>query len=170
MKLFCCSILLSVIFLAAACGDAREKSTDTVSGSPAYELIRKLNWLSGSWSGRSPDGIFGEGWELVNDSVYHGKGYFIVGKDTVSSESLRLVQEGTQLFYEPTVKNQNGGKAVRFEMTSLSENTVVFENPSHDFPQKINYTLVNPDSLVAEISGEIEGKHRSEVFAMARKK
>ncbi|HOZ87196.1 MAG TPA: DUF6265 family protein [Bacteroidia bacterium] len=170
MKLFSCSILLSLIFLAAACGDTRERTNDAVSGSHTYDVLRKLNWLSGSWSGKSPDGIFGEAWEQANDSVYHGKGFFIVGKDTVSSESLRLVQEGTQLFYEPTVKNQNGGKAVRFEMTSLTENAVVFENPSHDFPQKINYTLVNPDSLVAEISGEVEGKHRSEVFAMARTK
>lgn len=137
---------------------------------PVYQEMKKVEWLIGSWRGTSPEGVFGEQWEVTNDSTYSGSGYFVYGKDTVSLETLRLVQEGNKLFYEPTVKKQNDGKAVRFEMTTVMDHSILFENPAHDFPQKISYTLINKDSVVAEISGQQKGKHRSELFPMSRVK
>lgn len=163
-------IVVLGIVMFTSCENAQKKETHSDANAPEYNLLRKLSWLPGTWAGTSPEGVFGESWQEGNDSLYNGKGFFVVGKDTVSSESLRLLQEGSKLFYEPTVKNQNDGKAVRFEMTELTDNTCVFENAAHDFPQKISYTLVTPDSLVAEISGLVEGKARSEVFPMARRK
>lgn len=135
-----------------------------------YAQIKKIGWLVGSWRGTSPEGVFGETWQMRNDSILSGKGYFVVGKDTVSMEALRLVQEGNKLYYEPTVNNQNNGKAVRFELTSMSDTTMIFENAAHDFPQKICYRLINADSLVAEISGQSNGEARSELFPLSRMK
>ena len=45
----------------------------------------------------------------------------------------------------------------------------MFENPGHDFPKKISYTKITNDSLVAEISGQQQGKPASEKFAMKKK-
>jgi hypothetical protein len=54
-------------------------------------------------------------------------------------------------------------------MTSDSENTFVFENPKHNYPQKIVYKKVNENSLVATISGMQQGKQSTESYPMKRK-
>lgn len=73
-------------------------------------------------------------------------------------ENIRLVQEHDDLFYIPTVKNQNDGLRVRFSTKTISETQLVFENPQHDFPQIISYTTITADFLVAEISGTKNGE------------
>jgi hypothetical protein len=55
--------------------------------------------------------------------------------------------------YSVTAGKQNNGQAVLFTATKNTATELVFENPEHDFPKKITYTLVTPDSLYAEISG-----------------
>ena len=80
------------------------------------------------------------------------------------------LQEQNNLFYIPNVNNQNGGLPVRFATKTVSDMELVFENPQHDFPQIISYTKINADSLVAEISGTINGKERKQTFPMKRVK
>lgn len=40
-----------------------------------------------------------------------------------------------------------------FRATTTSSREVVFENPQHDFPKRIGYRLVSPDSLDAWVDG-----------------
>jgi hypothetical protein len=68
------------------------------------------------------------------------------------------------------VKDQNAGLPVAFTLTQASENRLVFENPAHDFPQKITYTRITGDSLLAEISGTINSEEKSQQFPMTRVK
>ena len=79
-----------------------------------------------------------------------------------------IEERNGEVYYVPTVKTQNAGKAVEFKMTYSTDKEWVFENPQHDFPQKITYTMITGDSLVAEISGTIEGQLRSEKFPMKK--
>lgn len=132
--------------------------------------LPKANWLLGDWENQTKEGLMIETWEQQNDSTFFGYSYFLIGKDTVSTEKISLVQEGEELFYIPTVGNQNEGKPIRFKKTLATAQQLVFENPAHDFPQKITYTQINKDSLVAEISGLMEGQQRSQAFPMGRKK
>jgi hypothetical protein len=74
------------------------------------------------------------------------------------------------LSYSATVKGQNSDKPVTFKLTNSTEKQLVFENPKHDYPKKIIYTQINEDSLVAEISGILEGKATSEKFSMKKTK
>lgn len=153
----------------ASCGNSSEQ-TEAKEEKPAYEHLAKVEWLLGRWQNTSEEGTVSESWSKADDSTFRGSGLFMMGTDTLSKEELRLEQRGEELFYVPTVKNQNEGKAVRFKMTSLTEKTVVFENPEHDFPQKITYARVTNDSLQAEISGKLNGKPNSQSFSMSRAK
>lgn len=81
-----------------------------------------------------------------------------------------LQQIGEQLSYKANVRGQNDDKPVAFLLTETKENQLVFENPTHDYPQKISYTQVSKDSLVAEISGIQSGKPSSEKYIMLRTK
>jgi hypothetical protein len=132
--------------------------------------IDRAAWLLGTWSGGRPGKELVEIWEKQDDSTYLGRGCMVKGRDTVVQESVSLQERNGQLYYIPTVAGQNDGRAVRFTLTAISDRHMVFENPAHDFPQKITYTLIHPDSLLAEISGKIQGEIKSRGYPMRRVK
>jgi sarcosine oxidase delta subunit len=157
--------LWAMLLFIGAC-NAPEKAP--LPQAAADAVITKANWIIGKWKNSSPQGVATEIWEKQNDSTFAGKSYFVAGKDTVSSETLVLKQTGNTLQYIPQVKNQNDGKAIVFNMTTANDSLLVFENPAHDFPQKISYTKITRDSLVAEISGNNKGKPEAQQFPMKR--
>lgn len=148
--------------LSVSCGGNGEKT-----GRNLVDALSQLKWLEGHWQNATPEGTYSETWTTENGHLT-GKSYFVNGTDTFSQEGLMLEQRGDEVYYVPTVKDQNNGKPVDFKLTGSQNNQWIFENPEHDFPQKISYTLVREDSLVAEISGLVKGEMRSEMFPMKR--
>ncbi|MCI9846914.1 DUF6265 family protein [Flavobacterium pectinovorum] len=133
------------------------------------DKIKKADWLIGNWENISPDGVLTENWEKVNDSTFSAASYFIKGKDTIHSENIVLAQLGETLTYKATVKGQNNDKPVSFPSISESDKQLVFENPKHDYPQKITYTKGANNTLTAEITGKLNGKQTTERFIMTKK-
>lgn len=158
-------ILLSIASIIISCGNLRNQNK---TNSNNFSLIEKASWLIGKWQNNSTEGNVTEIWEKSNDSTFIGKSYFVVGKDTISSETIKLEQNNEELFYIPTVRDQNNRQPVKFRLTSLTNKQLVFENPEHDFPQKISYTQIRNDSLIAEISGVLDGKQNSQKFPMRK--
>lgn len=139
------------------------------SAEKKFDKLEKLNWLVGSWEQKLPEGTLVENWKMENDSTYSGESYFIKEKDTLSFESIELLQKGDMLYYIPTVKGQNNDKPVTFKMTSDADNSFTFENPAHDYPQKIVYKKAGANDLIATISGKQQGKDSQESYAMKKK-
>lgn len=162
-------IALAIASTIISCKNSNNTNT-TGKTTTNFSELEKAKWLIGEWQNNSPEGNATEVWKKENDSTFFGKSYFVIGKDTVSAETISLEQNGNQLFYIPTVKDQNAGKPVKFTLTSSTSNQLIFENPKHDFPQKISYTQITNDSLLAEISGMMNGKQNSQKFPMARVK
>jgi hypothetical protein len=50
----------------------------------------------------------------------------------------------------------------------MDTNEVVFENPEHDFPQRIIYRLIANGKLLGRIEGVVDGTERSADFPMTR--
>jgi hypothetical protein len=155
------SITIITILLLASCQTKSEQN---------FEKLEKMNWLVGQWENKTPEGLLIETWTKDNDSTFSGQTYFIKNeKDTVHSESIVLTQLKDELIYRPTVKGQNNDEPVDFNLTSDVENSYTFENPKHDYPQKIVYKKTNETSLVATISGKQQGKQSSESYPMTKK-
>lgn len=133
------------------------------------DKIKMADWLIGNWENKSAEGILSENWEKLNDSTFNASSYFIKGKDTLHFETIVLAQKGETLTYFATVKGQNEDKAVAFLSTAETDKQLVFENPKHDYPQKITYTQSAGNTLTAEISGTQNGKPSSEKFVMTKK-
>lgn len=133
------------------------------------DKIKAADWLIGNWENKLEEGTLSEAWEKANDSTFNGKSFFIKDKDTLNNETIVLTQKGDALFYIPVVQGQNNNEPVIFKMTKSDSNQLVFENPKHDFPQKISYTKITKDSIVAAISGVVSGKTQSESYPMKRK-
>jgi hypothetical protein len=87
---------------------------------------------------------------------------FKAGK-VIFSEFMRIDRRNETLVYTPRIGTRQG--PVDFTLKSLTGTEVVFENPAHDFPQRIIYRRT-PDGLHARIEGTENGKARSEDFPM----
>jgi hypothetical protein len=135
-----------------------------------FGKLKKMEWIIGSWEQKLPDGVITETWKKENDSTYSGESFFIVKeKDTTHLESIMLTQKGDDLLYIPTVSGQNNNEPVMFTLTSDAGNTFSFENPSHDYPQKITYKKISDTNLLATISGKQQGKDSTESYPMRKK-
>jgi len=156
--------MIALICILTACSQK-----PTIENEPIKpKKIAQANWLVGTWFSESGERSNYETWNIYNDSIYVGRSYSIHRGDTVSSESIKLVQQGEELNYIPTVQGQNNDMPVKFKLVSSDSNKLIFENPAHDFPQMITYWNVPPDSLIAEISGLINGEHQAQKFPMRR--
>ncbi len=159
MQMFQKTTLILLLLAIVSCKNQEASEKDK---------IKSANWLLGKWSTKTADGILSESWKRINDSTFQAESFFIKEKDTLHFETITLQQKGEELFYNATVKGQNENKAVSFKMTIGTQKQLVFENPKHDYPQKITYTQINKDSLVASISGVQLGKISSEKFGMKK--
>ena len=152
-------LFVLTLLIAASCQKSKDVSKIVVA-----------DWLIGKWENNSAIGNLSETWKKVNDSIYEGESYFIKGKDTLHFEKIQMKQKGENLFYITTIKGQNKDKAVTFKHNDTIKKQLVFENPKHDFPQKISYSQITKDSIIIQISGIQQGKASSERYSMKKSK
>lgn len=157
-------LLYLLLLTASACNN----SPSIHGGLKDHHQLASAGWLVGLWVYESPKGNIYESWKKLNDSLLVGRSYSIVGNDTITGEEISMVELNGEVNYIPTVKDQNEGLPVKFKLTSISEGILVFENPAHDFPQRISYQSIAADSLVAEVSGPMNGTQKSQRFPMHR--
>jgi hypothetical protein len=121
--------------------------------------LNDLAWLAGSWAGSASGIDMEEHWTAPKGNSMIGM-HRDVGKGrTLSFEFLRIEQQGDQLVY---LSMPNGkSPATPFPLKETSANRVVFENATHDFPQRIIYWKDGND-LCARIEGMLNGKAGSE--------
>lgn len=147
-------------------GNARGQ---TRRGDPPHQpALERAAWLLGTWVQQTARGMAYETWTRESTFTFSGKSYALNGKDTLVFETIQLVQKREGLFYMPAVRGQNGGKSVSFKLGRISATEIEFDNPGHDFPQKISYRQVGNDSLIAVISGTVGSKHTSRQFPMKK--
>lgn len=168
MRKYSITILtLSLLFIVFSC-----KKYDLKGKEIVYQKLYKANWLLGDWEKKDSIGTLSESWKSENDSTFAGNSYFILdnkNEDTVHSESIELMEDMEHLIYTATVIGQNNDEPVPFQMTEMSDSLLVFTNPKHDYPQKIQYKLNKDNSILATVSGKIKNKESSESYLMQKK-
>ena len=127
--------------------------------------VATLRWMSGCWELRAGARVTHEQWMMPLASQMMGMSR-TVARDTVREfESLRIeLRNGVPTY----VALPSGQKEALFASTVVSDSAVVFENPAHDFPQRIRYRRIGNDSLVARIEGTSNGRTRGIDFPMRR--
>ena len=144
--------LLICLFITA-CNDKPAESKETTE--PATTNIEPkllvFDRLVGLW--KNEDGKSFEQWTKNDNGTFQSRGYSVKGTDTSWNEQATIYPENNNWIFENTVKNQNDGNAIKFTSTILTETTVQFSNPQHDFPTDINYTLPNSNTVNAFIVG-----------------
>jgi hypothetical protein len=95
-----------------------------------------------------------------------GMGRTVRGGKTADWEFMRIEQVGDDLIF--FAKPKANKEETPFKMVRIAESEVVFEDPAHDFPQKVTYRLTKSGSLAPSIEGMINGKPKKIDFPMQR--
>ncbi len=127
--------------------------------------IDDLSWIAGCWEnkGKTEGSYTMEHWTkpagmmlAVSRTVKNGRvGFF---------EYLRIIEKDADIFY--VAKPANAEKETFFKLVLLENKNAVFENPEHDFPQRIVYKLENENTIAVRVEADKDGKPKGFGFSM----
>jgi hypothetical protein len=151
------SIICLLSILLFNCNNQTAISTETkLDSSAAGEPVAPASpvvfeKLLGTW--QLEDGKTYERWKKNSDGTYRSDVYKLKSADTSWNDQAHIYPENGQWIFENTVKGQNDDKPVKFTSSKLTDNSVQFSNPAHDFPTDINYTIPDQNTVNAFIIG-----------------
>jgi hypothetical protein len=120
-----------------------------VAGEPAAD-VRALGWMAGAWFG-DDDGIeIEEHWLPPKGGMLLGLHRDVAPSGKAFFEYLRVVETPEGVVY---MASPSGREATPFRLIETGERRAVFENPEHDFPQRILY-WIDGETLHARIEGD----------------
>ncbi len=115
----------------------------------ATPVVEMPKWLTGVWAQQGADGAWVEEWWTTP------RGKMMIGASKTGKG------ETVQFFEHMRIEERDGGLAfcalpkgqasACFKATSASASEIVFENPAHDYPQRIRYSREG-NELQAEIA------------------
>lgn len=132
------------------------RTEDIPMPQPIAVEIEDLNWLTGVWvgaRGRTGTTAIEERWIPPAGGAMLGLSRTVSAGKMSGFEYMRIVERGEGIVY---IAQPGGGQPTEFVLTELGDQRAVFDNPRHDFPQRIVYELTNERQLRA-IIGYING-------------
>jgi hypothetical protein len=136
--------MLAALILAAVTAVA-----STASAKPA-----DLAFMQGEWEGGTAKFKVEERWTEEAGGLMLGVGRTLKGDRAIGFEFLRIEFRPDGVFY---VGQPGGHPPTEFKLTETDGKSATFENPQHDHPKKIRYSLAPDGGLVADLDGD-EGK------------
>lgn len=141
----------------------------SLNASAQKDPSKTFAFVLGSWEMQTAKGKIVEQWTQNEDKILSGKSYRINAKgDSLLTETLQVKKIGEDTFYCSTVTGQNEGKETCFKLISNKDGIYVFEDKTHDFPQRIVYQNQGKNEMLAWIEGEHNGKSRKSEFRYKR--
>ena len=130
----------------------------------APEKTGQVAWLQGCWQLDSGGRVAEEQWMAPRGGIMLGVGRTVRDGKLVEYESVVLREEDGKLAYEA---HPSGQPSAVFLSKTLDESSIVFENPTHDYPQRVGYKY-DGAALLAWIDGTVNGKPRRVEFPYRR--
>src|SRR5262249_26575711 len=128
--------------------------------------IRTLAWMSGCWARATPSRMVEEQWMAPRAGMMLGMGRTTRGDSAVVEyEHTRIAERDGKLIYHA---EPSGQKPADFAGVTVNDTLVIFENPTHDFPQRVIYRRRGADSLLARVEATANGQTRGVDFPYAR--
>jgi hypothetical protein len=136
----------------------------TVQAQP--DPLAPVAWMAGCWAQQGREAGSVEQWMAPAGGLMLGMARTLKNGRVVEFEFMQIRADADgQLIY---VAQPQGRPPTEFRLLRQGEAEAVFENPAHDFPQRVIYRLAAPDRLAARIEGTVNGKERGIDFAMQR--
>lgn len=130
--------------------------------------VNDLGWMSGCWEATRNGREINEQWMKPAGQTMLGMGRTVANGKIAEYEFLQIREEKDGAIYY--VARPSGQPEGSFKIVKLQNREAVFENPEHDFPQRIIYRLQPDGSLFARIEGNLNGQERGIDYPMKRAK
>jgi hypothetical protein len=124
-----------------------------------------LAFMTGCWQFERGGRKVEEHWLAPAAGSLMGVSRTVAGGKTVDHEFLQIrdLPDGLTYIAKPARQPE-----ASFKLSSKTADEIVFENPAHDFPQRIRYRKVGADALHARVEGTMDGKARGIDFPYTR--
>jgi hypothetical protein len=118
----------------------------------ACDSLDTARWVLGTWIADDGENSVIEEWRSVGGGTFEGSSRTVSRRTgaVVGSESLRLVAMASVVYY--IAKVSHNAYPVAFALTACTAGRLVFENPGHDFPKRIVYSMRPDDGIDVEVS------------------
>jgi hypothetical protein len=122
-------------------------------------------WIAGCWQqGTEPGSV--EQWMKPAGGMMMGMSRTVANSKVREYEFMMIQkQDDGNVYY---VAKPSGQPEASFKLINNSATELIFENPAHDFPQRIIYKQSGKDSLIARIEGVNQGKQQGFDYPMKR--
>jgi len=147
---------LSLLATPLVAADARAQSA---------QPIASLHWLTGCLEARSATRVVEEQRMPLSAGTMLGMGRTTNARGLADYELTLIRQDSARLLYEA---HPRGQPSATFVARVANEDSVVFEAPEHDFPQRVAYRRVGRDSVLAWVEGTMRGTTRRFEFPYRR--
>jgi hypothetical protein len=154
--------LFALCLALCLCFSARQSQAQQA----AKPTVQALSWISGCWENTRGKRYNEEHWMKAAGNTMLGMSRTINDGRTREFEFLRIHEDKGDIYY---TSKPSGQPEASFKLISWKENEAVFENPTHDFPQRIIYRR-NGDAMQARIEGKMNGQERGVDFPFTRAK
>ena len=127
--------------------------------------VDRVGWLQGCWHSTRGEATVEEQWMAPRGGTMLGMGRTVRSGKLVEYELVLIREQAGALAYEA---HPSGQPTATFTAATVSDGSIVFENPQHDFPQRVGYRRNGADALEAWIEGQVNGKSRRVDFSYQR--
>lgn len=141
-------------------------SVNVVAQEQKFKL-EDFAWLAGCWEHDRAGRASAERWTKPKAGMMLGTAQTVKDGKTTAFEFMRIHEEKGDIFF--TAK-PSGQPEASFKLVSYKDNKAVFENPQHDFPQRVIYGKQPDGSLAARIEGQMNGQQRGIDYPFKRAK
>lgn len=136
-----------------------------VAAAQEFTGIEQVAWLEGCWEAGAADRSVEEQWMAPRGGSMIGMSRTVRAGSLAGYELVVIREDGDRLAYQA---HPSGQAAAVFTSRIVTADSVVFENPEHDYPQRIGYRRAGEDGLTAWIEGMRAGEVRRGEFPYRR--
>ena len=126
--------------------------------------VDRLGWMAGAWVQKTEDSLVQETWLAPTDGVMAGVSQTRRAGRKPFIEYMKISVEPEGMTFTAIIPGQ---PPTPFVLKPGRDGEAVFENPGHDFPQRVIYRRCGPN-LCARIEGTLQGKAQYQDWRYAR--
>jgi hypothetical protein len=147
-------------------GNAPAKGPGSGSRAAAPPPLSTIAFMTGCWRGPSSTGAtIEEQYSEPTDNLVIGMTRYVRGGRVVDFEFTTIERTDSTFVMTPRPK---GVKSDPFALKEVTDDRAVWENPKHDFPQRIIYRKSPDGGLIARIEGTTPRGDRHQEWTMRR--
>ena len=135
---------------------------------PQKPTLNDLAWLAGCWEGNIRGREVNEQWMKPGGGIMLGMARTVAQGKAAEFEFTQIREDKDGALYY--VAKPSGQPEASFKLIKLENKEAVFENPQHDFPQRIIYRLQPDGSLFARVEATVKGQLRGIDYPFKRAK